>query len=76
MVQQAIRKLMKDKTTLVIAHRLSTIQNADVILVMENGEIVERGGHEELLAAEGRYSDLYHSQLEQEAGEELLAPIA
>ncbi|MEK3902817.1 ABC transporter ATP-binding protein [Paenibacillus sp. FSL R7-0179] len=76
MVQQAIRKLMKDKTTLVIAHRLSTIQNADVILVMENGEIVERGGHEELLAAEGRYSDLYHSQLEREATEELLAPIA
>ncbi|WP_341346861.1 ABC transporter ATP-binding protein [Paenibacillus sp. FSL H3-0469] len=75
MVQQAIRKLMNDKTTLVIAHRLSTIQNADVILVMENGEIVERGGHEELLAAEGRYSDLYHSQLEQEAEEELLAPI-
>ncbi|OMF91725.1 ABC transporter ATP-binding protein [Paenibacillus sp. FSL R7-0337] len=76
MVQHAIRKLMKDKTTLVIAHRLSTIQNADVILVMENGEIVERGGHEELLAAEGRYSDLYHSQLEQAAKEELLAPIA
>lgn len=70
MVQQAIRKLMKDKTTLVIAHRLSTIQNADIILVMENGEIVERGGHEELLAAEGRYSDLYNSQLEQEAVEE------
>lgn len=43
---------------------------------MENGEIVERGGHEELLAAEGRYSDLYHSQLEREATEELLAPIA
>lgn len=43
---------------------------------MENGEIVERGGHEELLEAEGRYSDLYHSQLEQEAKEELLAPIA
>ncbi|MEK4853960.1 ABC transporter ATP-binding protein [Paenibacillus sp. FSL H7-0756] len=75
MVQQAIRKLMNDKTTLVIAHRLSTIQNADVILVMENGEIVELGGHEELLAAEGRYSDLYHSQLEQEAEEELLTPI-
>ncbi|MEK4518012.1 ABC transporter ATP-binding protein [Paenibacillus sp. FSL H8-0122] len=72
MVQQAIRKLMKDKTTLVIAHRLSTIQNADVILVMENGEIVERGGHEELLASEGRYSDLYHSQLEQENTEELI----
>lgn len=66
MVQQAIRKLMKDKTTLVIAHRLSTIRNADLILVMENGEIVERGSHEELLAAEGRYHGLYHSQQEQE----------
>ncbi|MGN7762771.1 ABC transporter ATP-binding protein [Paenibacillus sp. 22594] len=69
MVQQAIRKLMKGKTTIVIAHRLSTIQSADVILVMENGEIVERGGHEELLAAEGRYYDLYNSQLEQEEAE-------
>ncbi|OKP91460.1 hypothetical protein A3848_10195 [Paenibacillus sp. P32E] len=69
MVQQAIRKLMKDKTTIVIAHRLSTIQSADVILVMENGEIVERGNHEELLAAEGRYYDLYKSQLEQEETE-------
>ncbi|OKP79437.1 hypothetical protein A3844_28295 [Paenibacillus helianthi] len=69
MVQQAIRKLMKDKTTIVIAHRLSTIQSADVILVMENGEIVERGNHEELLAAEGRYYDLYNSQLEQEETE-------
>lgn len=66
LVQQAIRKLMGDKTTLVIAHRLSTIQNADIILVMENGEIVESGRHEELLAAEGRYHDLYYSQLEQE----------
>ncbi|WP_054939290.1 ABC transporter ATP-binding protein [Paenibacillus ihuae] len=68
MVQQAIRKLMKDKSTIVIAHRLSTIQNADLILVMENGEIVERGSHDELLALEGRYYDLYHSQLEQEDG--------
>ncbi|MEK4103622.1 ABC transporter ATP-binding protein [Paenibacillus sp. FSL R10-2791] len=66
LVQQAIRKLMGDKTTLVIAHRLSTIQNADIILVMENGEIVESGTHEVLLAAEGRYNDLYYSQLEQE----------
>lgn len=69
MVQQAIRKLMKNKTTIVIAHRLSTIQNADVILVMENGEIVERGSHDELLAAGGRYHGLYHSQLELEEGE-------
>ncbi|WP_151732959.1 ABC transporter ATP-binding protein [Paenibacillus tengchongensis] len=64
MVQQAIRKLMKDKTTLVIAHRLSTVQNADLILVMEDGEIAERGSHEELLALEGRYYELYYSQLE------------
>ncbi|OKP97406.1 ABC transporter ATP-binding protein [Paenibacillus sp. P46E] len=69
MVQQAIRKLMKDKTTIVIAHRLSTIQSADVILVMENGEIVERGNHEELLASEGRYYDLYNSQLERDETE-------
>ncbi|WP_379155128.1 ABC transporter ATP-binding protein [Paenibacillus sp. sgz5001063] len=69
MVQQAIRKLMKNKTTIVIAHRLSTIQSADVILVMENGEIVERGSHEELLTAEGRYYDLYNSQLEQAEAE-------
>ncbi|MEC0134438.1 ABC transporter ATP-binding protein [Paenibacillus odorifer] len=66
LVQQAIRKLMGDKTTLVIAHRLSTIQNADIILVMENGEIVESGMHDVLLAAGGRYNDLYYSQLEQE----------
>ncbi|MEK4449974.1 ABC transporter ATP-binding protein [Paenibacillus sp. FSL R7-0163] len=66
LVQQAIRKLMGDKTTLVIAHRLSTIQNADIILVMENGVIVESGTHDVLLAAEGRYNDLYYSQLEQE----------
>ncbi|WP_156130822.1 hypothetical protein NYE80_06620 [Paenibacillus sp. FSL H7-0357] len=45
---------MNNKTTIVIAHRLSTVQNADVILVMENGKIVERGSHDELLAAEGR----------------------
>ncbi|MEK5023732.1 hypothetical protein [Paenibacillus sp. FSL M7-1046] len=62
---------MKNKTTIVIAHRLSTVQNADVILVMENGEIVERGSHDELLAAEGRYHGLYHSQLELEEGDGL-----
>ncbi|WP_340021814.1 ABC transporter ATP-binding protein [Paenibacillus sp. FSL K6-1096] len=76
MVQQAIRKLMKDKTTLVIAHRLSTIQNADVILVMENGEIAERGRHEELLASGGRYAELYNSQLEEEAAEDVVLSLA
>lgn len=76
MVQQAIRKLMKDKTTLVIAHRLSTIQNADVILVMESGQIAERGRHEELLASGGRYAELYNSQLEEEADEDEVLSLA
>ena len=53
---------MRGRTTFVIAHRLSTIRNADVILMMEHGRIVERGTHAELLAAKGRYADLYHSQ--------------
>jgi subfamily B ATP-binding cassette protein MsbA len=53
---------MKDRTTLVIAHRLSTIQKADQILVIENGDIVEHGKHEELLASEGRYYELYTYQ--------------
>ncbi|MFF2017556.1 ABC transporter ATP-binding protein [Paenibacillus sp. NPDC058177] len=70
LVQQAIRKLMNDKSTLVIAHRLSTIQQADLILVMENGSIVEHGNHEELLSAGGRYHALYYSQLESEEEED------
>ncbi|MNI89360.1 Multidrug resistance-like ATP-binding protein MdlB [compost metagenome] len=64
---------MSNKSTIVIAHRLSTIQNADLILVMYNGEIVERGTHEQLLAAEGRYHNLYYSQLEQGEAAEGLA---
>ncbi|MBD8498540.1 ABC transporter ATP-binding protein [Paenibacillus arenosi] len=66
LVQDAIAKLMSDKTTIVIAHRLSTIQNADQILVMESGCIVERGNHEELLALQGRYYSLYEKQLKNE----------
>jgi ABC-type multidrug transport system fused ATPase/permease subunit len=57
-----MRELMRGRTTFVIAHRLSTIRNADVILMMEHGRIVERGTHAELLAAKGRYAELYHSQ--------------
>jgi ATP-binding cassette subfamily B protein len=62
LIQHAMAELMRGRTTFVIAHRLSTIRNADVILMMEQGRIVERGTHHELLAAKGRYADLYHSQ--------------
>ena len=59
---------MKGRTSFVIAHRLSTIKDADVILVMKDGDIVEQGNHEELLAKGGFYADLYNSQFEN-AGE-------
>ena len=62
-VQQAIDNLMKDRTVLVIAHRLSTVRNADCIVVINNGEIVEKGSHEELLKLEGEYAALYKTQL-------------
>jgi ATP-binding cassette subfamily B multidrug efflux pump len=63
-IQQAMRNLMKDKTCFVIAHRLSTIRNADHILVVNNGNIVEQGNHVELLKNKGFYSQLYNSQFE------------
>lgn len=63
-IQQAMRELMKGKTCFVIAHRLSTIQNADVILVVEHGEIVERGTHRELMELGGVYYQLYRAQFE------------
>ena len=62
LIQRAMGELMRGRTTFVIAHRLSTIRNADVILMMEHGRIVEKGTHHDLLAAKGRYADLYHSQ--------------
>jgi ABC-type multidrug transport system fused ATPase/permease subunit len=62
MIQEGLAALMAGRTTFVIAHRLSTIRNADQILVLENGEIVERGTHSELLAHGGRYFDLYTRQ--------------
>jgi ATP-binding cassette subfamily B protein len=62
LIQRAMGELMRGRTTFVIAHRLSTIRNADVILMMEHGTIVETGTHHELLAAKGRYAELYHSQ--------------
>ncbi len=61
-IQAALEELMKSRTTFVIAHRLSTIEKADRILVMENGRIIEQGSHTELLALEGRYSQLYRQQ--------------
>jgi ATP-binding cassette subfamily B multidrug efflux pump len=62
LIQKAMAQLMHGRTTFVIAHRLSTIRNADLILMMEHGRIVEKGSHDELLAANGRYADLYRSQ--------------
>ena len=60
----AMDNLMEGRTSFVIAHRLSTIKDADAILVMNHGDIVEQGNHEELLAKGGFYADLYNSQFE------------
>ncbi|WP_182101978.1 ABC transporter ATP-binding protein [Niallia taxi] len=61
-IQEAMAELMKNRTSFVIAHRLSTIKDADVILVMKNGQVIEQGNHEELLQQNGFYADLYNSQ--------------
>ena len=61
-IQQAFTRMMEGRTSFIVAHRLSTIREADVILVMKDGNIIEQGSHEELLAEEGFYSKLYHSQ--------------
>lgn len=65
-IQKAMDKLTANRTSFVIAHRLSTIKNADVILVLQNGDVVEQGNHLELLAQNGVYASLYNSQFEQE----------
>jgi ATP-binding cassette subfamily B multidrug efflux pump len=64
LIQKAMEQLMKDRTSFIIAHRLSTIRNADIILVMKDGAIVEQGNHVNLLAAKGVYAGLYQSQFE------------
>ena len=64
LIQDAMDTLMKGRTSFIIAHRLSTIKNADLILVMKNGDIIEQGNHEQLMAAGGFYADLYNSQFD------------
>lgn len=66
-IQKAMDNLMKGRTSFIIAHRLSTIRDADLILVMKDGDIIEQGNHEELLAAKGFYAQLYNSQFEKTA---------
>ena len=66
-IQKAMDKLMKNRTSFVIAHRLSTIRDADMILVMKDGDIIEQGNHETLLEKKGFYSDLYHSQFAEQS---------
>lgn len=67
LTQRAMDALTEHRTSFVIAHRLSTIKNADLILVMKDGDIIEQGNHEELLAKGGFYANLYNSQFEQTA---------
>jgi subfamily B ATP-binding cassette protein MsbA len=62
LVQDALSDAMKGRTTVVIAHRLSTIQNADLIVVLDRGKVVQTGSHKELIAVEGMYRDLHHLQ--------------
>ena len=64
-IQSAMDKLMENRTSFVIAHRLSTIKNADLILVLKDGDIIESGNHEELMEKDGFYASLYNSQFDQ-----------
>ena len=65
LIQKGMEKLMENRTCFVIAHRLSTIRDADLILVMKDGDIVEVGDHQELMAKNGFYTQLYNSQFEE-----------
>lgn len=66
LIEKGMDALMKDRTVFVIAHRLSTVRNSDAILVLEKGEIIERGSHEELLQEKGKYYQLHTGQFELE----------
>jgi len=72
LLQEAIQTLLKGRTSFVIAHRLSTIRNADIILVVDEGKIIERGTHDELMGQQGHYRKLYTSQFEEEAEKRVL----
>jgi ATP-binding cassette subfamily B protein len=72
LLQEAIHTLLEGRTSFVIAHRLSTIRNADIILVVDDGKIIERGTHRELMKNHGHYQKLYMRQFELEAEEEAL----
>src|SRR5204863_4182787 len=74
LIEQALEEVMRGRTTFVIAHRLSTVKRADVVLVLDKGEIVERGTHEELIARQGPYRRIYDAQLRDQ--DELNAPPA
>ena len=63
-IQKAFEKLMQNKTSFIVAHRLSTIKNADLILVMNKGNVIEKGTHKELIEKQGFYAKLYNSQFE------------
>ena len=69
LVQQALDRLMEGKTTIIIAHRLSTVQNADKIIVIDAGKMVQKGTHEELMAQNGVYKDLYEKQKKMAKGD-------
>ncbi len=75
-IQRALNRLMKGRTSFIIAHRLSTIQQADTILVMDQGQVIEQGSHEALLAKGGFYAELYHNQFAVKANDKQKSPVS